>query len=430
MSGAKAAQKLQQHDIATILRHYRFDEKDAAHLKELRPLFDEYLDRIIPGFYEFIFSFAHAKAFLRNAEILQRHRRGIRRWFIALVAGEYDERYFHWLAGVSEIHVRIGLPSHYVNAAFSYVREVLGDLLLGQGYTQELNALNKILDINLDILSLTYKDEEKQQLISEVVLLKRAIRYGSVEVYAQPIVSAALGETVGYECLMRISDPQSGEIYSIYPLLKTAKSIHLYEGLMELMIEKALGIFSTLPYGFSLNLSYEDIADRRFRRYLNHKIREFPHPERIVFEILETDFIEDFDIVDTFLQEVRRLGCSIAVDDFGSGYSSMENILKFKPEYIKIEGSLLEGIVQSPETQLLVGNIIQMARDLGARTVAEHVSSKEVYEAVQKMGVDYLQGFYFAKPFPAKKLLGENEEGSGPEGPSKGGNESIQKEEK
>lgn len=393
------------HEISTILRHYRFDTEDAAKLKRLRPLFEEHLDRIIPGFYEFIFSFTHAKVFLHSDEVLQRHRRGIHRWFMALVSGEYDEEYFHWLAGISEVHVRIGLPSHYVNAAFSYVREALGRLLLEYGHTAELDALNKILDINLDILSLTYKDEERQQLLSEVVLLKQVIHSGNVEVYVQPIVSAASNQTASYECLMRISDPESGETYSIFPLLKTAKSIRLYEGLMELMTEKALEIFSKLPYNFSLNLSYEDIANHRFRRYLNYKIREFPHPERITFEILETDFIEDFNIVESFLKEVRKLGCSIAVDDFGSGYSNMESILKFKPDYIKIDGTLVEGIVQSPETRLLVGNIIKMARDLGASIVAEYVSSKEVYETIREMGVDYLQGFYLAKPFPALDLL-------------------------
>jgi len=405
-----SADRKADQEIGRILTHYRFGEEDARKLQRLRPLFDEKIESLLPGFYSFIFSFEHARTFLGSAEVLQRHETGIRRWFLALVEGRYDAEYFRWLSGISRIHVHIGLPTHYVNAAFSYVREALGRLLLEEEQTESLDALNKILDINLDILTLTYTEQEHQQLLGEVVLLRQAAVRGAVRVYVQPIVSARDGTIKSYECLMRLED-EHGELHSIGPLLKTAKRIHLYRGLMEMMVDRSLQAFEALPYNFSLNLSYDDLEDPSFIRFLYDRLEAFPRPERIIFEILETDMIGDFTVVERFIARIREWGCSIAVDDFGSGYSNLENVLELHPDYIKIDGSIIERIIREVESKTLVKNVIEMARDFEAAIVAEYVSSREIYESVVEAGVDYLQGYYLAKPFAVERLT---EEGAQP----------------
>jgi len=180
-----------------------------------------------------------------------------------------------------------------------------------------------------------------------------------------------------------------------YPLQDRIK---VYEKMMRIMLDKSFKMFSNKQVEFSLNLSYEDISNNAFIKYLYEKVGEFSTPSNIIFEILETDFIEDFSIVEKFTQKIRTFGCKIAIDDFGSGYSSMENILKLKPEIIKIDGSLIKDIDKSTESITIVRNIINMAKELKAETVAEYVHSKDVYEVVKKLGVDYLQGFYLYKP--------------------------------
>jgi len=400
------AKSLQQHDISRMLQHYRFTLDDATRLKSLHPLAKEALSRLMPGFYDFIFSFSHAQIFLHSSDVLGKHEKAIGAWFLSLFCGKYDEDYFEKLNIISETHVRIGLPPHYVNAAFSYVREFMERLILDKGLTiADLAAVNKIIDINLDVLSLTYREEEQQQLIEDIVLLKDVLHSGTVVPYVQPIVTAADGKISKYECLMRLVDPKTDNAYSIFPLLNTAKSIHLYEGLMELMVEKSMRIFEGLPYSFSMNLSYEDIDNRRFRHYVLRKIQEFPEPERIIFEVLETDFIEDFEVVSDFLDEMRKFGCRVAIDDFGSGYSSMENILKLKPDYIKIDGSLIHDIDHSSESLAIVKSVISMAKELKIKSVAEYVHSEPVHKVVKSLEVDYLQGYYTGRPFPADKLL-------------------------
>ena len=151
---------------------------------------------------------------------------------------------------------------------------------------------------------------------------------------------------------------------------------------------------------FSINLCYEDIFNEPFRNYIYKKIENCSKAKNIIFEILESDFIEDFNIVKDFASKIRSYGCKIAIDDFGSGYSSMENILKLKPEIIKIDGSLIKNIDTSAESRAIVRNTVNMAKELNAVTVAEYVHSKEVFDVLQTMNVDFLQGFYLAEPKP------------------------------
>ncbi|WP_456391842.1 EAL domain-containing protein [Nitratifractor sp.] len=225
-----------------------------------------------------------------------------------------------------------------------------------------------------------------------------------VEPYVQPIVNAQNGEVEKYECLMRFVDTQENKVYSAQPFLQIAKEIHLYHELEYIMIEKCFKKFSNAPYHFSLNLGYEDISDEQFRRYICQQISGFPEPERITFEILEGDFIEDFGIITEFITKIRQYGCKIAIDDFGAGYSNMKNILELRPDYIKIDGSIIRSIHRSQDSLTILKSIIQLAHDLQIQTIAEHVHHQAVLNILQDLGVDYYQGFYFSKPFPIGEI--------------------------
>jgi len=273
--------------------------------------------------------------------------------------GHYDMPYFNKLNIISETHVKIGLPSHYVHAAFSFVRQFLEQYFTENGYALHMPSIHKIIDINLDILSLAYKEESQQKLLEEVILIKQSIKNNNVIPYVQPIVDAKTGKISKYECLMRLYDEGNDTLHSIYPLLRTAKETLLYEALMAQMLDKTFTIFEKLPYSFSVNLSYDDIVNDSCREQICNHLNAFPDPQRIIFEILETDFIIDFDIVIDFNQQPRPKG-----------------------------------------TGLLI-----IAKDIQAETIAEYVHNREVYEVLQTLNVDYLQGYFIQKPFPASKLL-------------------------
>ncbi|PHQ65698.1 MAG: diguanylate cyclase [Sulfurimonas sp.] len=271
-----------------------------------------------------------------------------------------------------------------------------------------LISVDKIIDINLDVLTIAYREEEHIKLVDDIVLLKQVIENDLIEPYIQPIFDANSSKISKFECLMRLIPEKDGKALSVYPYLEVAKKTKLYETMMQIMIEKSLQSICGKEIEFSLNLCYEDISNPVFREYIYERIENCSFAKYIIFEILESDFIEDFSIVEDFSSHVRTLGCKIAIDDFGSGYSSMENILKLKPEIIKIDGSLIKNIDVSNESKAIVKNIINMAKDLNAKTVAEFIHSKEVYEVTKNLGIDFLQGFYLGKPeefnfyFPTK----------------------------
>lgn len=394
----KEINSINEKNYNNLLKNYKFTALDALQLSNIKNIASEYEDSLLEGFYKFIFEFNYAKSFLHNKEILKRHEEGIRQWFQNLFCGKYDNAYFYKLNLISEVHVRIGLPAHYVNAAFSYIRGFLKDILIKEKIYEPLTSLDKIIDINLDILTISYREEEQTKLIDDVIFLKSVVEQDNIEPHVQGIYNTKTLKIEKYECLMRLVDSNTLETHSVFKYLEVSKKVKLYEKMMKIMIDKSLKLFCHKNQEFSLNLSYEDISNKSFVNFIYEKIQSCKHPENIIFEILETDFIEDFSVVENFTREVRKFGCKIAIDDFGSGFSNMENILKLSPEFIKIDGSLIKNIDKSNESKTIVKNIINMAKELNAKTVAEFVHSKEVFDVVSSLEVDYLQGYYLSKP--------------------------------
>ena len=407
----KSIHHLNTIDIDKMKAHYRFTAEDAQVLKALLPIVKHSTSELLPNFYRFIFGFEHAKLFLNTPEILHVHEEAIGLWFLDLFNGIYDEAYFQKLYVISEKHVKIGLPSHYVNTAFSFVRSFVEQLLQERGEADKLTAVHKIIDINLDILSLSYQEEEQKQLINEIVILKRALFADTIEPYIQPIVNSKSSHIEKFECLMRFSDPADDTVYSIYPFLESAKKIFVYEKMMKKMVTRSFEVFKENSFTFSVNLGYEDINSATFRHFLVEQIDAFNTPERIIFEILETDVISDFDVVLSFIKEIREYGCKIAIDDYGAGYSSMENVLKLQPDFIKIDGSLIKEIDHSTDSLAVVKSIVTLAQELNIQTVAEYVHNEAVYTTLKSVNIDYYQGYYTGRPFPASQLKGKTKEG-------------------
>ena len=110
----------------------------------------------------------------------------------------------------------------------------------------------------------------------------------------------------------------------------------------------------------------------------------------------------------SFIEKVKSFGCRIAIDDFGTGYSNFSHLLKLNVDFIKIDGSLIRYLAQDHTAFLVTKGIVQFARSLGIKTVAEFVHSEAVQERVIELGIDFSQGEYFG--MPAAELLSRNEQ--------------------
>jgi uncharacterized membrane protein (DUF373 family) len=164
-------------NIEQIKKDFDFTHEDVERIKKLKPILEKYLDEFISRFYFFISKFPDYNQFLKNEDMIMRHKLELKNWFLDLFSGNYDESYFSKLYKIGEAHVKIGLPTHYVNAAFNFIRRFIIEKIDAE--IQDRNERNlyvasigKLLDINLDVLTLAYREEE-------------LIRYGALSKYAK-----------------------------------------------------------------------------------------------------------------------------------------------------------------------------------------------------------------------------------------------------
>jgi len=227
--------------------------------------------------------------------------------------------------------------------------------------------------------------------------IRDAIENNSIVPVYQPIVDVKTQKILKYESLMRIKDDENSYIAPIH-FLELAKKNKLYHQLTKIMIEKTFQRFESLPYSVSINISVEDILNKEIYQFILQKLKNSSISENIVFEIIESEGIENFDQVLEFIDSVKEYGAKISIDDFGTGYSNFEYLMKLKVDYIKIDGSMIKNIDMDENSQLITLTIVNFAKKMNIQTVAEFVHSKEVFEKIKFLDVDFAQGYYFGKP--------------------------------
>jgi len=227
--------------------------------------------------------------------------------------------------------------------------------------------------------------------------LKTAINLDKIIPYYQPIFDNKSGKIVSCECLIRLIDDENN-IVSPSQFLSIAKKSRLYYELTKIMIQKSCHYFEHLDCDFSVNLSVEDILNSDVARYIKKTIEEYNVTHKIIFEILESEGIENYEEISDFIKEMKALGCRIAIDDFGSGYSNFEHLLKLNIDYIKIDGSLIKNLETDTNAQVIVETIVNFAKKLNILTVAEFVHNEAVSIKVKELQVDRTQGFFLAEP--------------------------------
>ncbi|MDD2837470.1 EAL domain-containing protein [Sulfuricurvum sp.] len=229
--------------------------------------------------------------------------------------------------------------------------------------------------------------------------VKEAIEEKRFTLYYQPIIDPKNGEIVEYEALIRMIDT-NGSIIAPGYFLPAAKQSRLYPLISQFVIEEVFRMIETTDSSFSINLSVDDIFDIPTKNFIIQKLRDSSHPERVIFELLESEGIENYQEVSSFIDEAKRLGSRIAIDDFGTGYSNFAHILRLDVDLLKIDGSLIRSIDSDTNAQTILIAVTEFSKHLGLKTVAEFVHSEAIYEKCVELGVDYLQGYYLGEPKP------------------------------
>lgn len=311
------------------------------------------------------------------------------------------------------------------------LREAIGRVLGGE-YLQMLSfkfGVCSLLDSDRtfrtvhDGALLALKDAKKLPHQSEVVfgddLQKRADFQKSVEmnmlhalskeeflVYIQPRCRVATGECCGGEALIRWQSEQLGFVYPdrFIPLFEQNGFIveidffMLRSALCMLQNHLASGI---RPYPVSVNLSKVTLTFPNYLERLENLMKRYPVPsEYIELEITESALEGDYMNVLTLLRAVKTLGFSIAMDDFGAGYSSLNTLRELPVNVLKIDKEFLRESDASERSRTIIRNIVNMSRDLSISVVCEGVETENQLAFLRSVGCDYAQGYYFAKPMP------------------------------
>jgi PAS domain S-box-containing protein/diguanylate cyclase (GGDEF)-like protein len=244
------------------------------------------------------------------------------------------------------------------------------------------------------------KSEDYAQNIEWIRKIKEAIDEDRVVTYYQPILNNQTQEIVKYETLVRMLD-KDGHPVSTWTFLEIAQKAKLYPQITKIVIDKAFKTFENLPnYEFSINLTIDDILSKETSSYICDKLSNYSNSHNVIFEITESEEVNDYKMINDFVKRIKKHGVKIAIDDFGSGYANFEHIIGIDADFIKIDGSLIKNIATDRNARIITEAIISFSKKLGRKTITEYVSSEEIYEIVKDLGADYSQGFYFGAPSP------------------------------
>jgi diguanylate cyclase (GGDEF)-like protein len=291
-----------------------------------------------------------------------------------------------------DVNTTIGIASADDQHAFEYAQRVVQ------------KARSKFIQIMVYDPNLFEQQEDFRENIKWIKKLKQGLSGGNFRPFFQPIVDAQDKHIHKYEALIRYIEDDGTEIppFRFLPIAKKAK---LFPVIIKVMLNSVIEVIREKQIRVAVNISFEDVANKDTYDFIIQKLKENSQEAKLLdFEILESEEIENFEIVKEFINEVREHGCTVGVDDFGAGYSNFNMLEALNIDFVKIDGSLIRDIDTLPKQALIVETISQFCGKLNIRTVAEFVSSDPIYEKVKSLGINYMQGYHFGKPVSLEEV--------------------------
>lgn len=267
------------------------------------------------------------------------------------------------------------------------------------------------------LLSVHAGDSQRLRTHAEAVeRVRSAITQGRLALWAQPIGQPPLGHPaqgpLRCEVLARLLDEQ-GQLRLPGDFLPTAMQGGLMQLLDRTVIDQTLAWFAAHPQALaridycSLNLSGPTMGNPDIACWIGAAFQRHGVPaQRFTFEITENQAISQPRQAADTLQRLRALGCRVAIDDFGTGHATFDYLKRFPVDIIKIDAAFVKELDTQPLDRVIVRSMVEVARLLNVKTVAEHVDSPDILRWTQELGIDDVQGYLLGKPQPLAQLLG------------------------
>ncbi|MBR1326990.1 EAL domain-containing protein [Bradyrhizobium ottawaense] len=237
--------------------------------------------------------------------------------------------------------------------------------------------------------------------------LRDAIARCQLEVHYQPFVDALSGARRGFEALVRWRHPTRGLIPPDQ-FISLAEETGLIVPLGEFVLRRACADAAGWPSGLAVavNLSPIQFKEARLFEVICAALADSGlQPQRLEIEITESVLLERGGENHAFMQRLKQLGVELALDDFGTGYSSLSYLTAFPFDKIKIDKSFIRNLTQQPRSSAIISSIVTLARGLDMSVTAEGVETREEYERLKALGVNFAQGYLFGRPQPIERIL-------------------------
>ncbi len=237
--------------------------------------------------------------------------------------------------------------------------------------------------------------------------VKEALAEDRVTCHYQPIYSHHTGEIFKYEALVRIIE-DDGKIIMPMSFMPHIKLTNMHYKITQRVLSTVFDKFKDNQKLVSININFSDLINPDIEESIvkalksNHSLAS-----RVTFEILESDEIENIELFKQKIHLLHSLKAKVSIDDFGSGYSNFKSVIDIEANFLKIDGSLIKNIDINSKDFKVVKSIVHFAAQSNMQTIAEFVHSKEVYEKLLLLDIDYMQGYYISKPEPHLVLKDE-----------------------
>lgn len=235
--------------------------------------------------------------------------------------------------------------------------------------------------------------------------IEQALKEERFVLYFQAIMEVKGTKISHYETLLRMIGPR-GEIIPPGDFIPTAEQVGLIDQIDQMVVKKAIAKHIKFReqgknLTLSINLSGRALDNTKLQRIIRDFLNDpRVEPASLIFEITETTAVANFSSAQKLMREIKALGSSFAIDDFGVGFSSFYYLMHLPVDYVKIDGSFVRQLATSREDRILVRALAEIAQGLGKKTVAEYVENSEILDQLVQFGVDYAQGFYIGRPLP------------------------------
>lgn len=227
--------------------------------------------------------------------------------------------------------------------------------------------------------------------------LSKAIESNKVIAYFQPIVECKTQKIVKYETLVRLVFEDI--VYSPIHFLGAARNAGLLTKITKIVFEQACKIFSTNELDFSVNITDHDLMEKDLVNTLFNYCKQYNiNTKRVSLEILEEESISKNIQAQKSLRDLKDVGFSLSIDDFGVEYSNFSQLKSLDIDSVKIDGSFIKDITSNKYSKYVTQSILFYTKKIDIKTVAEYVHSKEIFDEINNLGIDYAQGYYFGKP--------------------------------